>query len=288
MTDPTTMTVMFRPECMAPAQGFSPSAAKPAQVVAAWQEAGLPLRVIAPRPATVDDLARAHDRGYVEDVLALRRANGFGTRDERVAASLPFTSGAMLDGARVAVAERTAVCAPMSGFHHAGWSRGGGFCTFNGLMVAALAMQAAGLVERVAIVDCDAHYGDGTDDILERLGNPAWVRHYTAGATLHSRTQSRRFFGELDEALAGFAEVDLVLYQAGADPHIDDPLGGLLTTDEMAERDRRVFAAAAQAKVPLVWCLAGGYQVDPEGSIGAVIALHSNTAREHLRAFGGR
>ena len=166
-------------------------------------------------------------------------------------------------------------------------SRGGGFCTFNGLLVAALALRAEGLVERVAIVDCDAHYGNGTEDILERLGRPGWLRHYTAGASFTARGESPRFFTELDEALAGFGEVDLVLYQAGADPHIDDPLGGLLTTEEMAERDRRVFAAAVRAKVPLVWCLAGGYQTDEAGGIGPVVALHTNTAREHLRAFAG-
>lgn len=286
MRENTPLTVMYRPECVAPAQGFtSPSAAKPGKVVAAWREAGLPLRVMAPRPATVDELALAHDRDYVDDVLALRRANGFRTRDAAVAASLPYTTGAMLDGARVAVAERTAVCAPMSGFHHAGWAEGHGFCTFNGLMVTALALRAAGLVERVAIVDCDAHYGDGTDDILEHLGKPDWLRHYTAGATFHTRAHARRFFTELDRALTCFDDVDLVLYQAGADPHVNDPLGGLLTTEEMAERDRRVFAAAAAAELPLVWCLAGGYQRDDDGGIGPVLALHHNTALAHLAAF---
>ena len=53
---------------------------------------------------------------------------------------------------------------------------------------------------------------------------------------------------------------DLILYQAGADPHIDDPLGGWLTTKQLQQRDKRVFSASAEWKIPVAWNLAGGYQ----------------------------
>lgn len=281
------MTVMYSDRVQAPAQADSPSAAKPAQVVADWRAAGIPLRVVAPDAATVDELSLAHDRAHVEAVLSCARDNGFGTRDAAVAASLPYTTGAMLHGARVALAECAAVCAPVSGFHHAGWSTAWGYCTFNGLMVTALALRAAGLARRVAIVDCDQHHGDGTDAIVARLGASSWVRHFSAGRWFRRARDVPEFFARLDAELRAAADCDVLLYQAGADPHVDDPLGGWLTTAQLRARDACVFEAVAARRQPLVWNLAGGYQRDPDGGIRPVLEVHRNTALEHARVFCG-
>jgi acetoin utilization deacetylase AcuC-like enzyme len=285
MTSTPVLTVMFRDSMQAPAQSDSPSAAKPAQVVGDWRSLGFALRILAPEPVTRDTLALAHDRAHVDGVLDLLRDNGFGTRDPALAASLPFTTGAMLDGARVAIAERTAVCAPVSGFHHAGWGGGWGYCTFNGLMVTALALKAEGRAGRVAIIDCDQHEGDGTSDILARLGCGAWVSHFTAGAHFHRRSEVAAFFARLERELRAARDADVVLYQAGADPHVDDPLGGWLTTAELRARDALVFEMASALGLPLVWNLAGGYQRDASGGIAPVLEIHRNTAIEHLRLF---
>jgi acetoin utilization deacetylase AcuC-like enzyme len=77
----------------------------------------------------------------------------------------------------------------------------------------------------------------------------------------------------------------LVLYQAGADTHVDDPLGGLLTTEQMRERDRIMFSVAHELGIPLAWNLAGGYQVEPDGSIPKVVQLHLNTFEEALKVW---
>lgn len=281
------LTVVFDQRMQAPAEGFSPSAAKPALVVAAWERTGLPMDVVPPEPATLDELARAHDRAYVEAVLAGRWANGFGTRDPAVARSLPYTTGAMLTGARLSALTGLPVCAPVSGFHHAGWDSGGGFCTFNGLMVTALAVLAEGSADRVVIIDCDQHYGDGTDEILDHLGKPGSIHHFTAGKYFRHRQHIVRFFRRLEEELAELREGDLVLYQAGADPHVRDPLGGWMGDAELRHRDEMVFEGVKAAGVPLVWNLAGGYQRDDTGGIGPVIAIHTRTALEHLRVFDG-
>ena len=126
------MRVVYDDRMVAPAQGYSPSAAKPAAVMAAWRGQWPGLVVRPSTPVGVAELCRAHQRGYVEDVLALRRANGFGTVSREVADSLPYTSGALLTAARWALAEGGAVAAPVSGFHHARWDAPAGFCTFNG------------------------------------------------------------------------------------------------------------------------------------------------------------
>jgi acetoin utilization deacetylase AcuC-like enzyme len=210
--------------------------------------------------------------------LAGRTANGFGNTSPEVAASLAYTSGAMLAGARHAIGQRTISCAPVSGFHHAGYRIPGGYCTFNGLMVTALALHVEDRVARVGILDYDMHYGDGTDEIIAELGAESWVVHFSAGQ--HYR--ARRHAAELLEALPGQVRAmrgcDVVLYQAGADPHVDDPLGGMMTTDELRRRDELVFEQLDELGLPCVWNLAGGYQKAADGSIPAVLEIHENTA----------
>ena len=75
---------------------------------------------------------------------------------------------------------------------------------------------------------------------------------------------------------------DIVLYQAGADPHIDDPLGGFLTTEQLRIRDQRLFEGLKQRGIPIAWVLAGGYQKPLE----KVLEIHDNTYREFMRVWG--
>ena len=273
------MKIVYSEAMVAPVQGFSPSAAKPAAVVAVWRRLWPELQSCAPVPATRDDLCRAHCPSYVDGVLALRRDNGFGTRSAAVNASLPYTSGALLTASRWALAEGGAVAAPVSGFHHAHWDSGQGFCTFNGLMVTAYALQAERPGLRIGILDYDYHYGDGTVDILERLGSVDIV-HVTAGAHWRDPQQAARFLENIPQDLAAMANCDIVLYQAGADPHVEDPLGGFLTTAQLATRDWRVFAGLSKLRIPVAWDLAGGYQTP----LSKVLTIHENTFRA---AIGG-
>jgi len=259
---------------VAPTQGYSPSAAKPAAVVAAWKKAFPDIVSIPPDAATREDFERAHDPDYVRDVLAGALPNGFGTINPELTVTLPFTSGAMLTAARRAMATRRPVAAPCSGFHHAGWAQGGGLCTFNGLMVAALALQADQPGLRVGVLDYDYHYGDGTDDIIRRLQS-CDVTHISAGLSWTRRAQAAAFLDHIAEDLQQMKLCDVVLYQAGADPHVDDPLGGFLTTSEMTLRDRYVFEGLAARRIPVAWNLAGGYQ----HPLANVVELHVNTMR---------
>ncbi len=77
------------------------------------------------------------------------------------------------------------VCSPTSGFHHTGYSHSAGFCTFNGLMATACELRRVGAVKTVGILDCDAHYGDGTDDIINQI-NIDWIKHRTLGSGCRS------------------------------------------------------------------------------------------------------
>ena len=280
----TALNVMFCEEMVAPFQGtLSPSAAKPALVMDAWKGTDLPLNIMRPERASYEDLCRAHIQSYVDGILDCSIQNGFGTKSPELAASLPWTSGALLSAARYAISSRQNVCAPVSGFHHAGPGNPQGFCTFNGLMVAALALLASGEAKKVFILDCDQHYGNGTDEIINYLGIPSSsVQHFTAGDDYYRPDQIGEFWGRVGREFHMAADADVVLYQAGADPHINDPYGGWMTTDQLRRRDRLVFQLGKMYGIPIAWDFAGGYQRDASGGIPEVIKIHTNTARECL------
>jgi acetoin utilization deacetylase AcuC-like enzyme len=248
----------------------SPSPRKPAWVVADWQIRKLPIEVHEPLPLNIDQISIAHDRAYVEGVMACRLPNGFRGRQPDVAQSLLWTTGSFLSAARAAIGNGKVACSPTSGFHHARYCSGFGYCTFNGLMIAALQLKKEGKVHRVGILDCDQHYGDGTAEIIDKLGID-WIKHYSKDYQLAAFGPELIY--ELPAIVQSFAGVDLLFYQAGADQHINDPLGGFLTTNQLRKRDEIVFSEAKQLGIPVVWNLAGGYQKNHE----RVVEIHRNT-----------
>lgn len=276
-----TLPVAYDERMVVQVESFSPSAAKPRAVVAEWMATGIPISVITPTPVKRDQFALAHDPEYVDGILGARIRNGFGNTSPELAASLPWTSGAMLSAARTAIENRRVAIAPCSGFHHAGYRAGGGFCTFNGLMVVAHVLLKEGLAKRVGILDCDQHYGDGTNEIIKELNLGSLVVHYTAGEKWNSASQAATFFRLLPAIVEGFKNCDVLLYQAGADPHVEDPLGGWLTTDQLAERDRIVFQVSSTVGLPIAWNLAGGYQTP----LAKVLAIHTHTLRACARVY---
>lgn len=285
MADGFRVPVFFRDEMVAHVDSFSPSAGKPRLVLTDWQAHRLPLEVKGFDPVSAELLVRAHDRDYVDGVLGGRVPNGFGSRDRRLAESLRYTCGAMLAAAREALRNGRVAVAPVAGFHHAGHAYGSAFCTFNGLMVAAVALRSAGEIRRIGILDMDQHYGDGTDDILETLGID-YVCHYTSGRKHLTARDAAGFLRALPELMQSFADCDLLLYQAGADAHVNDPLGGWMATAQLRERDRIVFEVCERLGLPVAWNLAGGYQRDARGGIEPVLEIHRNTMSACAARYG--
>lgn len=283
-----TLKVFYSDDLVSDAQASrSPSDRKPKLVAEALAREHWPVQLVAPEPVAVDDIYRVHDRSFVDEVLSLKQPNGFGSHSASVARSLPYTCGACYESAVTAL--RDGISASLtSGFHHAGPGAGWGFCTFNGLMVAAMRLLKEGRAERVAIVDCDYHYGDGTQAIIDahRLGDR--VLHVSLGHRFHRPEHALPYLETMSALRGQFRDFDpgLILYQAGADVHVDDPLGGLLTTEQMRARDATLFTIARDLGVPVAWNLAGGYQVEKGGSIPRVVELHMNTFREALRIWG--
>lgn len=275
-------------------ESFSPSAGKPSQVVQALVTGRFPIQLVAVDPVSRRDFKLVHDPDFVDRVLTLQESNGFGNKSVAVAESLFWTTGSLLTAARQSLREGVAM-SPTSGFHHAGYSACRGFCTFNGLMVVAKKLLDEGYVRRVAIVDADRHPGDGTQNIIDRLGLQKQIFHYSFGQDFQIGMRTDSNIGikyltklqSLEDELKHFRP-DLIIYQAGADPHIDDPLGGILTTKDLEIRDETMFRIARDLRIPIVWNLAGGYQRDSRGGIDPVIQIHLNTLSMALEVFGRR
>lgn len=205
--------------------------------------------------------------------------------------------GAMVDAAREALISKKPTCALVSGFHHAGyrqWKALGYFCTFNGLLVAAFKILNENHgVNNVAIIDCDQHWGNGTDDILSELylTKSSTITHITFGERFSRPHHANQYLTWLQkdnhvENTLKANNCDLIIYQAGADVHVNDPYGGVLTTEQIAERDNLMFSIAKRLNIPIAWDLAGGYQIDKDGKIDEVIKIHLNTFQECQKVFG--
>ena len=192
------------------------------------------------------------------------------------------------------------------GTHHAYADKGSGFCVFNDVAVAARLMQAeharrhrvAGPL-RVAIVDLDVHQGNGTarifanDDTVFTLSMhgaknfPFRKEPSDLDVDLPDGCDDATYLAALELALD---ELDnrfdpgLVLYLAGADPHEGDRLGRLkLSFDGLEARDRRVMDWAWQRRLPLAFCMAGGYGTDLENTLQVQVNTFRVALEYHRR-----
>lgn len=263
----------------------TPSMRKLPLVARRAAEAGF-AELVEPRPATHADLRQIHDADYVDGILAgkgplSRCAFGYWSEDYRDGV-LAINGGNLL-ATRLALEDGIAANVAQ-GFHHAAPSNGGGYCTFNGLaLVAAL---HPGL--EVFVLDCDEHGGDGTAEFTKTLPNLSNFSICGSGMGAHEGPRSivrrvppgdesqARFF--LDEALDLIADTrpGLVIYQAGMDPHRDDPLSRSLMSGEfLALRDETVMQTLAlDLGIPFFFVLAGGYQEPMEEKL---VPLHVRT-----------
>jgi acetoin utilization deacetylase AcuC-like enzyme len=238
-------------------------------------------------------LLRVHDADYVARVCEGRlsapelRAIGFPWSEGFVERALRSV-GATWSACRTAIADGCSITLA-GGTHHADAARGGGYCVFNDAAVATRALQAAGQVGRVLIVDCDVHQGDGTARIFD--GDPSVFTLSLHGARNYPfrkarSTLDREFADGTGDAdyLAGLSRCleevdgrfapDLVIYLAGADPFAGDVLGRLaLSIDGLLERDHRVLRFCQDRRIPVAICMAGGY-ADP---IDDTVTIHANT-----------
>jgi acetoin utilization deacetylase AcuC-like enzyme len=276
------LKVFYRPEqTVTDAESFSPSAGKPAEVLQSWLDLGLPIEVQSFKPLTRKQISLAHDPAYVDGVLNGVIPNGFGNTLKGVADSLPYTTGSMAAAALYAFKTGNPAASLTSGFHHAAWDHAAGFTTFEGLAIATRLLLKAG-AKKVGILDLDMHFGNTMAILDGKLGLKGKVRHYTFGGERINSANADQWLKKLPRIVCNFRDCDVILFQLGADPFVEDPLGGVLTMDQLRERDLIAFSAAKRMGVPVAWNLAGGYT----NPFSKVLEIHANSAKACIEVYG--
>lgn len=227
-------------------------------------------------------LEAVHDPDYVAEVIEARvpalkeRRIGFPVTEAVAKRAVVVPDGTWL-AAKLALLHGFAANTA-GGSHHALAETGAGYCVFNDLAVAAVRLVEQGDAQRILVVDCDVHQGDGTAALL--AGRPE-IATYSIHAEKNFPVRKAR--SSLDVALpdgvddAAYLDIlqqtlvplldevrpDLILYQAGVDPFAGDRLGRLsLTLDGLVRRERLIAGLAIARGVPLASTVGGGYGDD--------------------------
>lgn len=240
---------------------------------------------------TEEALLLVHSPAYVAAVRTgqpreLAESQGF-PWDEQLWPMVLASNGGIVTAAGTAKHDGVAG-ALASGLHHARRDRGVGFCTFNGLAIAARHALGDG-ARRVLIIDLDAHCGGGTHSLIG--GEPA-IEQLDVAVDAFDRYQpdgrnTLDLVGAAPDYLPTIARrldalrtesYDLCLYNAGMDPHQDCPVGGLAGIDDamLARRERMVFDWCRSKRLPIAFVLAGGY-VSARLDRAGLVALHRLT-----------
>ena len=248
------------------------------------------IKLVSPEPATVEQLLLAHTAEYIEAFLSGEpyyvASAALGEWSEEVVASVLASTGGVIEAALTAL-ESGKSGSLSSGLHHAASDHGAGFCTINGLAIAALVALQNG-AKSVGILDVDAHCGGGTFDILGnnpliRIGDvstngyDAW-RSGQERHKLEITTDPDTYLDVVAEMLEHIGSVDLLLLNAGMDPAEGGSAGSTrgFTSELLEARERLVAEWCERTNTPVAFVLAGGY-VGSNLTLGGVADLHMHT-----------
>jgi len=291
--------VVHHPHYVAPpSPGSSFTFDKYRLVMQALEESGAEHILHQPDPMPRHWIEAIHDPDYVAEVAAAQvpqhktRRIGFPVTEAVSRRAFVAPGGTWL-AAKLALAYGYAANSA-GGSHHALADSGAGYCVFNDLAIAANRLIEEGDAARIMIVDLDVHQGDGTaaltagrKDIFTfsihcESNFPARKARSSFDLGLPDLTGDESYLAalatHLPAAVDGFRP-DLILYQAGVDPHCDDKLGRLSLSDEgLQQRDRFVMRTALARSIPLASVAGGGYGDDrlavARRHVRSMLALH--------------
>lgn len=189
-------------------------------------------------------------------------------------------------------------CNTAGGTHHAFRDYGSGFCIFNDIAFAVNQLLYEQVIERALIIDLDVHQGDGTNHFFQN--NPDVFtfslhceKNFPARRVPGSRdielpegTADEEYLRVLNEQLPVITDLsrpDLVIYDAGVDPHRDDALGRLsLSTEGIYRREAMVINYFVERGISIAGVIGGGYDPDRRALVDRHAILH-RVAREFDR-----
>jgi acetoin utilization deacetylase AcuC-like enzyme len=232
------------------------------------------------QPFRKADFKIAHTRNYVDAVFSgkghLASSNSI-PWSENLAESVTYTNASLYNAIKYAVENpQTVTFSPTSGFHHAQPSRGCGFCTFSGQVIASVKLwREKGL--RGAYLDLDGHFGNSIEDSRDYVKdlNEAIPR----GFNINPQGYNERYLNDLHLKLiqlekaieAGY--IDYIVWCHGADSHADDDLGCQCSTHHWLACSKAFYGwlnylqAKLGRQIPVTMALFGGYRADDYQSV---------------------
>jgi acetoin utilization deacetylase AcuC-like enzyme len=269
--------------------------------------------------ATREQIERTHHPGLVDGLIALSDAGGGPIDGDTHMGPHSYDAALLAAGAGITAVDGlragdhdAAFCLVRPPGHHATPTRSMGFCFFNSVAITAATLADAG--ERVAIVDFDAHHGNGTQDAFWSDPRVLYVslhqsplypgtgavdeigagdgRGTTVNVPLPPGTTGdvyRRAFDEIvHPAIERFAPTWL-LVSAGFDGHALDPLAGLaLSSGDFGDLTASLRGVVAPGRT--IVYLEGGYHLDAVATSTAATVSALLGVRHHPEAptSGGR
>jgi acetoin utilization deacetylase AcuC-like enzyme len=254
-----------------------------------------------PSPPSSELIELVHSQDYVqaycEGTLDPKAQRRIGLPWSRALVNRTCTGlGGTILTAELAIKKGLA-CNTAGGTHHAFPTYGSGFCIFNDLAVASRVLQRQKLAQKILIVDLDVHQGDGTaftfqgDDTVFtfsmhcEVNFPGTKQKSDLDVGLPEGMEDEAYLQTLANYLPDLLsqiKPDIVLYDAGVDPHIGDRLGKLALTDTgIFCREMQVLSTCVAAGYPVACVIGGGYAND----IRSLVYRHSLIHRAATEVF---
>ena len=265
------------------------------------ENSDLPIKITESKPIDDIDILRVHEKKYLEAMQtgvpeSLAQSNEIKWSLDFLKSCL-FQTGGTYESAKLALNERVSGNIG-GGFHHAKKENGSCYCTFNDLAIAIKKLQSENMIKKALVLDCDLHYGDGTAKIFKNddsvftfslYGKETWAVPFKSTSSkaikLKEGTRVQEYIeilsNEFNKIIEQF-QPNLILYNAGADVHNEDPMSNLdMSTSDLAKKDELVLQTAKQNSVPITITLGGGYNRD----ISKVVEIHFNTFKKACEVF---
>jgi acetoin utilization deacetylase AcuC-like enzyme len=228
-------------------------------------------------PAPAEAIERCHASGYVARIRAIDEPTWLDP--DTVCFPTSYEAALLAAGAACEAVETGGFAFGRPPGHHALPDRAMGFCLFDNAAIAVRHAQAELGIERVAVVDWDVHHGNGTEAIFRDdpavlfvslhqwpfypgSGGPGTSDATTLNVPLAAGSgdgEYERAFAELVEPAVGEFAPELVVVSAGFDAHAEDPLAGMLVTEDGFHMLARRSAALAPRVATI---LEGGYNLE--------------------------
>ena len=179
---------------------------------------------------------------------------------------------------------KNAFCAVRPPGHHAEKEKAMGFCIFNNVAVGANYLIEKYKYNRIAIIDFDVHHGNGTQDIFYDNEKVLFISthqypYYPGSGSekekgnfnnvlnipLEAGTSAEKYLNAYENVLNKVREFkpEFLLFSAGFDAHIDDPLAQLqLSSEDFYKITKRTLEISKPfCNGNVVSILEGGYDL---------------------------